>query len=165
MIKPGFIYFTFLLLCLNALGVDRVKLEGTSYEMGKAWAQKQKITITALKSQFNAMAVLYLKDDLKDIHAKALKISKHMAKEDLEEIRGIADGIGAKYEELLTFNLFYTLCVTNIGCRQFVSWGERTSDGNLIRARNLDWNDYPGSPMKKFNTIVNYKGKDQKVQK
>ena len=127
--------------------------------MGKAWALKQKNTITALKSQFNVMASYVLKKSPKEINAMSLKISKHMAKEDLDELRGIADGIGAKFEEVLTFNLFYTLCVSNLGCRQFVAWDKMTEDGKLIHSRNLDWNDYPGSPMKKFNTILNFQGK------
>ena len=152
------IYIFLFIAAFSAQSAERIKLSGTSYEMGQQWGSKHKQTIVALKSQFNAMAVLFLKDNFETIKKKALKISKYMSKDDLDEIRGIADSIKSPYEEILTFNLFYTLCVTNIGCRQFVSWGDRSEDGNLIHARNLDWVDYPGSPMKKFNTIVNFKG-------
>jgi len=147
------------LFSLNLLSVERIKLTGSSYEMGKAWAKKQSTNIKALQAQFNVMASYVLKKSPKEINAMSLKVAKHMAKEDLDELRGIADAIGSKFEEVLTFNLFYTLCVTNIGCRQFVSWGDMTDDGNLVHARNLDWVDYPGSPMKRFNTIINFKGK------
>lgn len=148
------------LFSITLLSQERISVSGTPYEMGKEWASKQKDTITMLKSQFNLMAAFALNKSPKEINATALKIAKHMAKEDLDELRGIADGIGAKFEEILTFNLFYTLCVSNIGCRQFAAWDELTEDGNLVHSRNLDWNDYPGNPMKKFNTVINFKGKD-----
>lgn len=145
----------------NAFSVDRLQLSGSSYEMGKAWGLKQKDTISALKTQFNMMAVYLLKQNSKQLQKKALKIAKHIDKEDLDEIRGLAEATNSTYEEMLTFNLFYTLCVTKIGCRQFAAWGDKTEDGEMVHSRNLDWNDYPGSPMKKFNTIVNYTGKNQ----
>ena len=155
----------FILLCfftLDLFSLERIKISGTSYEMGKAWAKKQATTIKALNSQFNIMAAFALKQPPQQVSAKAQKIAKHMAKEDLEELRGIADGAGLKFEEVLVYNLFYTLCVSKIGCRQFVAWGNKTDDGKLVHARNLDWIDYPGSPMKRFNTVVNFKGKDKK---
>ncbi|MCM8525824.1 MAG: C45 family autoproteolytic acyltransferase/hydrolase [Lentisphaeraceae bacterium] len=155
------LFFCLVFYSLNTSAVERVKLAGSSYEMGKAWAEKDKELMARLKIQFNTMASFVLKKNSKELMADSLKISKHMAKEDLDEIRGLADGIGVPFEEMLTFNLFYTLCVTKIGCRQFVTWGDKTEDGELVHTRNLDWNDYPGSPMKKFNTVVNYKGKDQ----
>jgi hypothetical protein len=62
---------------------------------------------------------------------------------------------------MLIYNFFYTMCVTKVGCRQFCAWGDKTADGELIHSRNLDWFDYPNDPMKKYNTIVNYKGKGQ----
>ena len=149
------------LFSTNIFAVERVSLEGSSYEMGKQWAEGNKNLIIALKTQFNAMASIFLKQTSKQLEEKSLSIAKHMAKEDLDEIRGLADGTGVSYEEMLTFNLFYSLCVTKIGCRQFVTWGDKTDDGNLVHSRNLDWNDYPGSPMKKYNVVVNYNGKGQ----
>lgn len=150
-----------LFLVLTSQAVERVYLNGTSVDMGQQWGEKQKNVISALKGQFNGMALLYLKDDFNQLKKKSLKIAEHMSKEDLDELKGIAKAVNAPYEEILTFNLFYTHCVTNLGCRQFASWGDQTENGELIHARNLDWIDYPGSPMKKFNTVVNYKGKEQ----
>lgn len=159
--KTLLLFYLFNFLFIYSLtALERVKLSGNSYEMGKAWGEKQKKTIIGLKTQFNMMAVYLLKQNSKQLGQRALKIAKHMAKEDLDEIRGLADSTGSSYEEMLTFNLFYTLCVTKIGCRQFAAWGEKTADGELVHSRNLDWNDYPGGPMKKFNTIINYEGKD-----
>ena len=153
--KHLFIIFILLLSTCLANAVERVKLSGNSYEMGKQWAEEQGGLIGSLSAQFNLMAALYVNEDLGDLQKMSLKIAQKMAKEDLDEIRGIADGLGRTYEEILTFNLFYTICVSNIACRQFAVWGDKSKDGELYHARNLDWVDYPGNPLQKHNTIVN----------
>ena len=84
------------LFSTNIFAVERVRLEGSSYEMGKQWAEGNKNLITALKTQFNAMASIFLKQTTKQLIEKSLSISKHMAKEDLDEIRGLADGTGVQ---------------------------------------------------------------------
>jgi hypothetical protein len=141
--------------------LKRAYLRGSSFQMGQQWAKVQEDKIRSLQLTFKGMAMYFLRENEASIRAKALKIAKNMDKQDLDEIKSIALSCKIKYEDMLIYNLFYSLCVTKIGCRQFAVWGKRTTDGELLHARNLDWFDYPGSPMKKFNTVVNYKGKKQ----
>jgi len=154
-----FLTFTcFLVLSLSAKETPRILLKGSSYQMGLQMAAKYKTKTSGLCMQFNGMASLYLKISKKKLHEKALKIAKHMAKDDLDEIKGMAKGTKIPYEDMLVYNLFYSLASSPFACRQFATWDKRTTTGDLIHARNLDWFDYPGSPMKKNNLIINYHG-------
>ncbi len=155
------IFNFFILVSLGAQNVERVALEGSSFQMGQQWGKQQKVTMRALQLLFKGMAGMSLRKNEAEIYEKALKIAKYIAKEDLDEIKGAAMTAGLKYEDMLVYNLFYSMVVTKIGCRQFAVWGDKTQNGKLLHARNLDWFDYPGNPMKRFNTIVNYKGKNQ----
>ncbi len=158
-----YLYFNLFLLLLfscSATSVERFTLKGNNFEMGEQWGAKQKNLINGLKIQFNGMLSLYLKKSKEEIDAQSKKIAPFLAPEEIDELKGIAKATDSTFEEILNFNLFYTLAVTNLGCRQFVTWGDKTEDGELIHSRNLDWNDYPGSPMKKFITIINYQEKN-----
>ncbi len=64
-----------------------------------------------------------------------------------EELRGLADGSGTPYKELLRLHMLPEL--TRGACTMFGAWGTATTDGNLVQLRALDWettgpfNDYP----------------------
>lgn len=67
----------------------------------------------------------------------ALKNEPFIPDEFKEEMRGLADGAGLKYEDVLIMSThidyFAVLCST------FVARGSMTKDGAMIEGRNLDW--------------------------
>jgi hypothetical protein len=60
------------------------------------------------------------------------------------EMRGIAQGSGVRYEDILVLNCWYEIEMERFACRQVVALGSATQSGNLIHGRNLDWPDYEG---------------------
>ena len=89
------------------------------------------------------------------LYARAAELAKHIHPEDIEEMKGLAEGAGLPYEDILYLNTFYHLTTGRLMCRQIAMWGPRTDRGVLIHARNLDWFDYPGGPLRDNNLILN----------
>ncbi|NQZ59947.1 MAG: hypothetical protein HRT88_21045, partial [Lentisphaeraceae bacterium] len=107
------------------------------------------------------MLQIHLKLNKKQLVDKANKFAVHLAPEEINELRGMAQGSGIKYSDMLIYNFFYSLGSSPFACRQFAVWGDKSKSGDLIHSRNLDWFDYPGEPMKKNNLIINYNGTNQ----
>ncbi len=135
----------------------RMTVSGTRRQMGeqigKAYSAQAKQAHAAVldkltRGNANAKAKLY---------AMAATVAKNIAAEDVEEMKGIAAGAGVPYEDVLFANTFYYIAMGNVGCRQLAVWGKRTVGGKLIHARNLDWPDYAGGPLRRNNLILNVK--------
>ncbi|HEX9780032.1 MAG TPA: C45 family peptidase [bacterium] len=62
---------------------------------------------------------------------------RHIPKAYLEELRGLAEGSGVPYLELLRM---HAVPDRTYACANFAAWGRATGGGRLIHARNLDWN-------------------------
>jgi predicted choloylglycine hydrolase len=83
-------------------------------------------------------------------HAKAME--PFIPEEFKEEMHGLADGAGLKYEDVLILSshvdYFAILCST------FVARGTRTADGSLIEGRNLDWAKGGLKELDAYTTVV-----------
>ncbi|MCD6415916.1 MAG: hypothetical protein J7M08_04380 [Planctomycetes bacterium] len=62
-----------------------------------------------------------------------------------EEMRGIAEGAGVPYEDVLALNCWYEISSVRPACRQVVALDEGTAGDGLLHGRNLDWQDYGGA--------------------
>ena len=91
------------------------------------------------------------------LYGQAAKLSIPLSETQIREMRGIAQGSGLAYEDVLFLNMFYCLLETKMGCRQLAAWGDAAAGGALIHGRNLDWYDYQGDLLKKNNLIANLK--------
>jgi len=140
---------------------DRLTVSGTPSEIGAAIAAEHGDDIEKLHPTFIAVAMALCGQDKDTLYARSAKIAEHMHEDDLATIRAIAAGCDLTYEDVLFLNAFYTLTTRHtMACRQLVVWGDRTEDGRLIHARNLDWIDYPGSPLNDHHLILNVEPKD-----
>ncbi|MFP4581006.1 MAG: C45 family autoproteolytic acyltransferase/hydrolase [Candidatus Sumerlaeia bacterium] len=154
----GLILF-FAILLLPAMAAEpyaptRLTVSGSHYEMGKEIGLYYKEQIRMLGPGFESMAALAGGVDAQALHRRAIEMAKALAPEDLDEIRGIADGAELPYETVLFVNLFYSIMEGKMACRQIAAWDDETEDGRLLHARNLDWHDYPGKPLTRNHVIL-----------
>lgn len=135
--------------------VTRFTARGTPFEIGKAFGTHYREAITQFARDFPRMAAYRRHEKPGEVVAAARKLAQHLSPADREEIRGLAEGAGVSEDAALILNLFYSLTVDDLACRQLAAWGAATRDGTLIHGRNLDWNDYPGDPLQRNHVILN----------
>ena len=133
----------------------RFLVAGTPEEVGRAVGRQYGGTIKQMHPVFLSLCSVLTHQKKAALYAKAAEIAAHIDAVDIAEIKGVAEGSGMEYEDVLFLNLFYTLASDTGYCRQLAAWGGATADGGLIHARNLDWPDYPGSPLRKHNIVLN----------
>jgi hypothetical protein len=146
--------------CAEQQKPARLVVSGTPEQMGEAFGRQCGETIRKLHPLFLGSATLATGHTKGDLYRCAQDIEKHIAKEDVREMRALAEAAGMPYEDVLFLNVWYTLSINPMFCRQLALWGKWTRDGELIHARNLDWPDYPGSPLCRNNLILNVKPTD-----
>lgn len=122
-------------------GVQIVILQGDPFEMGYARG-------VLLKNEIRSWVrdVLYMVQKLsfgtsigRDILMnRAKEIEKHIPKEYLEELLGLSAATDVDYTTLLMLNIIETIGRQFKGC---TSLAVTTSDGSLLRSRNLDYQD------------------------
>lgn len=145
----------------DTAAAQRTTVSGTPAEIGAAIAERAGKKIEKLHPTFLAVAMAVCGQDKATLYARAKQIAKHMHRADLAAIRAIANGCDLTYDDVLFLNTFYTLTTRHtMACRQIAVWGDRTEDGRLIHARNLDWVDYPGRPLSNHHLILNVEPKD-----
>ncbi len=127
--------------------LHHMQVGGTPVQIGQAVGQKFKPLIQNWHKQFVTLGVAMTFQSKEALYEKARQLGKHLHADDVAELRGLADGAGLTYEDVLYLNTFYHLTAERLACRQLAAWGDATTDGKLIHARNLDWHDYPGSPL------------------
>lgn len=69
-----------------------------------------------------------------------------------EELRGMADGSGASYDDLRRLNLLPELI--KAACTVLGAWSESTVSSALVHLRSLDWDDQ--APIAKYATVTVY---------
>jgi hypothetical protein len=138
----------------------RLAAGGTPAEIGRAVGKERAETIRALHPIFLRVAERQTGQTKEKLYARAAELSGKLSAADREEIEGLAAGSGLSNEDALFLNTFYSLTVDLPACRGLAAWGRATTDGGLLHARNLDWFDYPGEPLKRHNLILNVKPKD-----
>lgn len=134
-------------------GIYVITLEGSPYDMGHQQGSLLKDEIKLVYKQYlykkvieewtKQIAILgkggakAYSDPRGTLLAHAKANEPYIPEEYLEEMRGLADGAGLKYEDVLILSshvdYFAILCST------FVARGPKTADGALIEGRNLDW--------------------------
>lgn len=118
-------------------GILVVVLRGEPYEIGFARGALLKDEIKAWVKDFQKnlkKRSLETSFDEDILYKRAKEIERFIPSEYLEELKGISDGSGADYDVLLVLNVLGTIAI-DIACTSVVV---RTSDGGLLRSRNLD---------------------------
>ena len=102
------------------------RIKGSYYDMGKTFGK----TLSNWHRQFKP------NDKLLEFARKCEDAVAKFAPDILDELRGIAEVSGAKYESLISTMLspFFLF-----GCTVFAIKGEYTANGNPIFARQMDW--------------------------
>lgn len=145
----------------GAENLARILAEGDPMQMGERAGAQCAGVIQALHPQFIEIAEALMGLKRSDIYTRAGKMSIPIEDRQIREMQGMALGAELDFEDILFLNLFYALTETRMGCRQLVAWGDATADGALLHARNLDWRDYKGDPLKKYNLILNGRPQDR----
>lgn len=138
---------------------QRLTAAGTPEEIGAAVGARYAPVLRQLHPTFLALGEL-TGATRTELYAKAATIAEHLSPEDVREIRAVARASELRYEDVLYLNLFYNITAGQRACRQIALWGSHTTGGQLLHARNLDWIDYPGEPLKKNNLILDVKPRD-----
>jgi len=153
--------------CLAAIGLGlwgetdyiavRLAVSGTPEQIGRGVGKQFAPIIRSFHPTFLMLAQAARHQSKASLYRRAAALAQKLAPEDLAEIKGLAAAAEMPFEDALFLNLFYALVHDSAYCRQIAVWGARTRDGELIHGRNLDWRDYPGSPLKKHNLILDVK--------
>jgi hypothetical protein len=134
----------------------RITAAGDRQQIGTALGTKLKASLHKRHPQFLTIAVGLAGQTKDKLYRRAAAIGRHLADEDIDELKAMAAASGLSYDDVLFLNCFYTLTTRHtLACRQLAAWGEKTRNGNLLHTRNLDWIDYPGRPLHAEHLIVN----------
>ncbi len=133
----------------------RLHVAGKPFKIGEDIGKELAGKIRTLRPLLLGVAILITGKSKAELHALCRKLAEKLAAEDVAEMRGVAKGAGASYEDVLFLNMFYSVVYDGPACRQLAVWGKRSKSGELLHARNLDWFDYPGGLLRKNHTIVN----------
>ncbi|MBI5078620.1 hypothetical protein HZB08_01170 [Candidatus Saganbacteria bacterium] len=129
-----------------------LRLRGTPEEMGRAHG-------TLLKTQIADLLQKYLRDGALKKYGISWPLLVSMAKnyesgmpeEFKAELRGIAEGSGLSYEEILLGQVVMDLSVIRlsslaaVGCSGFIAKGKAASNEALVHGANIEWEDYDNS--------------------
>ncbi len=138
----------------------RIHAQGDAKAIGVAVGKPHAKVIVALHGPFLKTAMATTQQSKRQLYARAAHIARSISEVDRVQMRGIAESSGLAYDDVLFLNVFYSLTVNRLACRQFAAWGSMTHDGRLLHARNLDWPDYPGKPLQTYHTILNLQPKE-----
>ena len=115
-------------------GITVVYLTGSPYEIGLAHGKLCKNEIlTANKPNFNFYEKVSLDPQSKWLEVSK-KLEKHIPREYLEEMRGIADGAEIGYEKILFLN---TLTTISMGSKCF-AFAFKDTNSKIVTVRQID---------------------------
>lgn len=138
----------------------RLFVSGTPEEVGRAIGERYADDIAQLAPLFRRLARAHTGRSDAQLDASVAALVATLSPDARAEIVGVAGGSGVPLADVQLLNVFYSLTVDEMACRQLAAWGPSTVGGGLIHARNLDWPDYPGHPMQKKQVILNVKPAD-----
>ncbi len=148
-------------------GLSLVRLEGSPYEIGLQQGKLlkdqiqdvYKIYLNALvyKKWIKEYAILKGVTDAysnpqKSMAKFAKQSEKDIPAEYIEEMKGLAEGAGIPYQEVLNMSSHVDYFAV-LMCSTFAANGKATTDGNLIEARNLDWASGGLQELDKYSTV------------
>src|SRR5208282_4345627 len=118
-----------------------ISASGSNYDMGHIHGQQCSSLIRDLIQTINTESTLGISK--KELMSLALKYQPFLERYDsdlLEEIKGIADGAGLPYEEILALNLHPDLEPTAYNnCTTFGITEALMEDGDILVAQNADY--------------------------
>ena len=130
-------------------GVPLIRLTGTPYEMGRQHGKLLKDQIAFLHREFlDAMVIPAVGREA--LGEWATSVEGFIPKAYREELRGLADGAGMPYREILVANTMLDRLQT-VMCSTVVAGGDATTDGEIYFGRNLD---FPGRNILHRMTVV-----------
>jgi hypothetical protein len=141
-------------------GFTLARISGSPYERGLQHGRLLRDGIYRLRETFYR-DVVYFRGRAWGLAFQAvitpilLTMERHIPRELRVEMRGVADGAGVPYRDVLSFNCFDDLLHSlwliptvvarfpfigrRFACSSFALLGERTRDGKLLHGRNLDY--------------------------
>jgi len=146
-------------------GITVLHVEGGPYDMGLQQG-------VLMREQIKGIWLDYLRGsimgggnyDYAYLLECAKAMEKHIPDEYIQEMRGIADGAGLAYEDVLIMHAHADTVHYGHGwgkpdskpgqCSNFAAWGEATADGALLHGRNLDWSTTGGA--QKYPCVIDY---------
>lgn len=129
--------------------VPVLRLSGTPREMGFQHGAALKPQIHFLYHEYYEAMVKRLVGEA-DLKAWARETEPFVPEAYRDEMRGLAEGSGLPYEEVLVVNTMIDRFQT-IACSTVVASGEATKDGQVYFGRNLD---FPGRNLLQKMTVV-----------
>ncbi|MFW6028931.1 MAG: C45 family autoproteolytic acyltransferase/hydrolase [Halanaerobiales bacterium] len=137
--------------------IPYLKLSGSYYEMGLQYGVLLKEELHEANEEarvlFKSAMPWYLKSFSNlYLNRETKKMEKRIPKEYREELKGIAEGSGLSYKDMLLFSSFPEIF---LGCTSILA----RIDGDVVLARNLDFLPFMG----KYPVVVEYnlEGKDK----
>ncbi|MHC4956982.1 MAG: C45 family autoproteolytic acyltransferase/hydrolase [Planctomycetota bacterium] len=130
-------------------GLPVARLAGSHYEIGRQHGVLFKEQIRFLKREyFEALAMPAVGVDTLRKWTRSVEpfVPDHLK----EELRGIADGAGLTYEQVLTVNTMVDK-LQSVMCSTVVATGDATVDGETYFGRNLD---FPGRNILHKSSVV-----------
>jgi predicted choloylglycine hydrolase len=118
-----------------------VVLEGAPYAMGLAHGRQLKDEIIALRKSW--LDRIFGKGWVRRIAVqRAHRLERHIPESMIQEMRGVADGAGVYYEDILLANTAADLvqhAMLPFGCSSLAVLPGRAASGAMIVGRNLDY--------------------------
>jgi len=118
-------------------------LAGEPYDLGRSHGEQLKADIHAFLNGFLRHSADVFETPFERIAENVRRLEAHIEPEYLEEMRGIADGAGLEYDEVLAINAFVdtdlVLTSQQMTCINIVAFGEASRAGTLIHGRNTDF--------------------------
>jgi len=130
-------------------GIAIARLEGTHYEVGRRHGELFREQIRFLRKEFYGAVVVPMAGNAA-IRRWAGEVEPKIPPEYVEEMRGLADGVGIAYEEVLEYNASIDL-LQSMMCSTVVASGEATVGGETYLGRNLD---FPGRGVLHRTSVV-----------
>jgi hypothetical protein len=130
-----------------------VRLEGEAYDLGLQHGVALRPQIWALwdacqRLILNARGPLFGWGLRRVLVGAARVMERHVSADIRRELRGVADGCGLGYGNILLLNCFddlmnnlrfFDALAARFACSAFAAVGERAADGGVIAGRNLDY--------------------------
>jgi hypothetical protein len=129
--------------------VPVLRLKGTPREMGFQHGAALKPQIRFLYAEYYQAMVQRALGEA-ELRAWAEKTEPFLLEKHKEELKGLAEGSGLPYEEVLRVNTMVDR-FQSIACSTVVAMGDATKDGEVYFGRNLD---FPGRNILQRMTVV-----------
>ena len=120
---------------------------GSHYEMGHQIGEEQRDKVVKMLASYRQMLAsaeeeLGLDWDRAILHSRKYQpFIEEFLPQYLDEVRGIADGAGVDFDDLLVLNSIEALTsdALHLKCTSIAAAGEVTADGTVLVGHNEDW--------------------------